>query len=255
VHMTKQAKAAIEGEPTTSAGQGVASSDVIVNSPQPSPRREATMQNPLASSSADAPTSEPNKEMGEDHQEEERPEADPMVTSSLTNIPESSSTTRASTDELVRPEDVPASETAGSRAITTEIIGEENVSSQQDQIGNPFALECLLSTVVFFLLFFVFLNLTLNLNLIFSPPPFPSQIHDMEADINVEGIAKDAAKEANRIAVDEATNAANEESAKLAAAAADKAAEKEAAKVATEEAAKEATAGHWWYFNFRSTKF
>jgi hypothetical protein len=75
--------------------------------------------------------------MGADRQEEEHLEADPIMASPSTNIAESSSLARASADDHVRTKDTPTSEAAGSQAKTTEVVGEENISSEQDQIGNP----------------------------------------------------------------------------------------------------------------------
>lgn len=235
-HRTKRAKPTAEGEPTTSAGRGTASPDVVVSSPQPSPRREAATQYPLASSSADAPISEPDKEMGEERQEEERPEANPALTPPSTIVPKSSSPARASADDLVRTTDAPASEAAGNQATTTEVVGEENISSQQTPTGNPLAFQAL-PILTNFSFFFVFLNLILIYlrSFCFSYPP-PTD--DMETDIDVEGIAKSAANEAAKVAAEDAAKSTDDEATRLAAAETDRVAAEEAARVAAAEAGK-----------------
>jgi hypothetical protein len=66
--------------------------------------------------------------------------------------------------------------------------------------------------------------------------PDPPRTDDMEVDVNIEGIAKDVAEEARRIAANEAANIADEETTKLAAAEADKVdAAEEGTKAATTE--------------------
>jgi hypothetical protein len=55
-----------------------------------------------------------------------------------TTVPESASPTRASTNEPVRTEIVPASKVAGDRAAVIEVAGERTVLPQQASTGNPF---------------------------------------------------------------------------------------------------------------------
>jgi hypothetical protein len=124
VHWAKRTRAATEREPVASAGQGITSADTAVTSPQPIPQREAMVQLPLTSAGTDVPSSKPDKEMGEVRQEEGRLGADSVVATLSTTIPESASPARASADEPVCTEIVPANEATDDRAPATEVAGE-----------------------------------------------------------------------------------------------------------------------------------
>lgn len=109
----------------------------MVVSPQPSPQREVVVQYALASTGADAPISDADKEGEGGHHGDERPEADSLVTPPSTTIPESSSLARIPTDEPVRSGDAPARGTASSQATATDVAGEETITPQQTHTGNP----------------------------------------------------------------------------------------------------------------------
>lgn len=117
------------GEPTTRMGPGTTSPDVVVISPRRSPRHVATVQYSLASTGTDAPIPGTDKEVEKEHHGEGRSGADPLVTLLSSTAPESNSPARASIDEPVRTEDVPASGPAGSQAMTTKVAKEEPIPS------------------------------------------------------------------------------------------------------------------------------
>jgi hypothetical protein len=150
--MAKRAKTMAEDEPATSTAPG---DDVVDTSPRRSPQREATIQFPLASVGVEIFTANINTGVGEEHHEEEHPEADPTGASLSTAAPTSGSPARTSTDEPIRADDMPATEAARNRATITEVVREETVPPQQSQSSKPPAIEYFSLSIFFF----VFLNL------------------------------------------------------------------------------------------------
>jgi hypothetical protein len=108
--MAKRARTAAEDGPATSTAPG---DDVVDISPVRSPQHEATIQFPLASIGVEVFTANIGMGAGEEHHEEERLEADPTGVPSSTAASASSSPARASTDEPVCTNEVPATEATG----------------------------------------------------------------------------------------------------------------------------------------------
>lgn len=168
-------------------------------SPRPSPQHEAITHFLLVSVGMEMFTADITEHAGEEQQQGEHPEMNLDVSSSSTTVPEDGSPTRAFTDEPVRIEEEPASMGAGSHAMATDVAGGDEVTPQQThQVLH-------LSSSICFSIADLFL----------SPPSsdLPPTDH-MNVDIDIEGIAKDAAAEADRIAADEAARAAHEDATK-----------------------------------------
>jgi hypothetical protein len=163
----------------------------------------------LASVGVEIVISDIGKGAGEERHEEGRPEADPIVMPPSTTAPATNSPARTSTDELVRTDEVLATGAAGNQATTTGVVGEETIPPQQTQSSKS-------STVKHFsyLIIFVFLNLILSLISPFSTLSDPPPTDEMDVDITIEVITKDAAEKASKISTDEAIKVADEEAAK-----------------------------------------
>lgn len=152
-------------------------------------------------------TTDINVLLGKERRQEDHTEATLDVPSLSTTSPGDGLPTTSSIDEPVRIEEL-TSKDAGSHAMATDVSGGEEVTPQQTHTGNPLAFEHLS-----FLHCFCFLEL--DLNLVYNSSIFKSAPTDhMNNDIDVEGVAKDVAAEANGITADKTARTAQEEAAK-----------------------------------------
>ena len=103
----------------------------------------------LASAGIDVPISDIGKEMGRYQHSKEHPEDDPLVMPTSTTVPEGSSRARASADEHVCTDDVPANRVVGNQAMTIEVVREENISFRLTHTGNPLDFKHFSSLLIF----------------------------------------------------------------------------------------------------------
>jgi hypothetical protein len=144
--MVKKVRTTAEDELMASIALDV---DVVAISPRHSPQREATTHFPLVSVGVEKFIANIGKGAGEVRHEEERPEADPTITPPSTTAPATDSPARASTDEPVRTDEMPATGAADNQAMTTGFV-EEVVPPQQSQSGKFSAVKYFSSLIPFF---------------------------------------------------------------------------------------------------------